>query len=487
MPTSAPSTELDESLLDAAFKCNAVLVQTLIRAGANINFINEFSDSGIMIAAVNGYDKVVKILIGAGANIDWTNNNGESALHYAAHNGHAEVVKTLIDAGAGVDLFNKKGASALHYAAHNGHAEVVNSLIGAGAYIDCAPTEGSYKGRTALEYIALSMFINEDKKKERLVFLLDIGANVRPEFFNNNDIFPNIRAFVKEYIKPENATKREENLLKNTNLQDAFKESILAGKPITFRDNVVDKVLLKALRSITQKDLEETGKENLDKLKKSGIYPLLKIMNNLSEDEFSLAAKNLKDFKIISDKAPFFRSSDKLSGNMDSGDIMSKILMHSLMPNSLDEALTLKIIDQIKILTAPATRSDPSLNSDGASASLLDSQQISAQARATGPSAPFSESPPINPVVKADFVFVSPNAPPSNPQQISAQASTIGPSPHVAESTQRAEPVVTAQLVLVPAPNEDPSKSPRGARPGSVRALIAQIEGRLKETESNSK
>jgi hypothetical protein len=161
---------------------------------------------------------------------------------------------------------------------------------------------------------------------------------------------------------------------------------------------------------------------------------------------------------------------------------MSKILMHSLMPNSLGEALTLKIINQIKILTAPASRSNPSLNSDGASASLLDSQQISAQAPTARPSAPFSESPPINPVVTADLVFVSegvakPNAQPSNPQQISAQASTIGPSPHVAKSKQRGEPVVTAQLVLVPVPvaHENSSNSPRGAEPGSVQREIARI------------
>jgi hypothetical protein len=321
-----------------------------------------------------------------------------------------------------------------------------------------------------------------------------VGAILREEFLSDDAISDNMRDFAKKHNTTEKIKERDENLLKNTNLQDTFKKSILGGKPIIFRDNIVDEVALKALKSITQKDLEEAGKENLDKLKKSGIYSLLKIEKHLNDKEFSLSAKNLKDFKTISDKAPFFRSSDKLSGNMDSGDIMSKILMHSLMPNSLGEALTLKIINQIKILTAPASRSNPSLNSDGASASPLDSQQISAQAPNARPSAPFDKFPPINPVVTADLVFVSggvakPNAQPSNPHQLPAQAPTIGPSPHVAESTQRAEPVVTAQPTSAPVQvaDENSSNSPRGVGPGFVQREIARINSLNEGPKSKSR
>jgi hypothetical protein len=209
-------------------------------------------------------------------------------------------------------------------------------------------------------------------------------------------------------------------------------------------------------------------------------------IGKLTDDEIKVVAENLKDFKTIYNNAEAFRIPEL------NDDLTSKILMYSLQPNGLGEELTLKIIDQIKILTAPATRSDPSLNSDGASARPLDPQQSSAQARATGHSAPFGESPPINPVVTADLVFVSrgvaqPYAQASNPHQPPPQASTINPSPHVAKSTQRGEPVVTEQLVPAPVPHEDPSNSPRGARPGSVRKAIAQIEERLKETKYNSR
>ena len=99
----------------------------------------------------------------------------------------------------------------------------------------------------------------------------------------------------------ENINTPEKIAERDKNLQDIFKKSILAGQPISFRDNIFDKVVLKALRSITEKDLV-ASKENLDKLQESGVYPLLKIMTNLSDDEIILTTKNLKDFKAISDK-----------------------------------------------------------------------------------------------------------------------------------------------------------------------------------------
>ncbi len=495
----------ENALMLAARYGHDKVVKTLIDAGVGVDLIDQYGQSALILAARYGHDKVVKTLIDAGAGVDLIDQNGESALILATAKGHAEVVNSLIVARANADLTSKNGLNALILAAQKGHVEIFNSLLKAGANVDLVRRNGLipfihaieeghaevinslivagvdfnlvirggfYDGKTAIEAVAISPNVDENKKQKIFSKLFEVGAILRPEFLSDDAISVNMKDFAKKHDTTEKIKEREENLLKNTNLQDAFKESILAGKPITFRDNVVDKVLLNALRSITQKDLDEAGKENIIKLRRSGVYSLLKIEKHLSEDEFSLAAKNLKDFKNISDKAPFLRSSDKFGVDMDSGDIMSKILMHSLMPNSLGEALTLKITNQIKILTAPASRSNPSLNSDGASASPLDSQQISAQAPTARPSAPFGESPPINPVVTADLVFVSGGfAKPSNPHQPPPQASTINPSPHVAKSTQRAEPVVTAQPTSAPVQvaDENSSNSPRGVGPGFVQ------------------
>jgi hypothetical protein len=82
-------------------------------------------------------------------------------------------------------------------------------------------------------------------------------------------------------------------------------------------------VLLNALKSITAEDLANTNEKNLDKLQKSGVYPLLKIMNNLTDDEIKVVAKNLEDFKTISDKAEAFIIPELIN------DIKSSILMQS--------------------------------------------------------------------------------------------------------------------------------------------------------------
>ena len=278
---------------------------------------------------------------------------GESLLD-AALKGNAEDVKSLIKAGADIDLVSRYGETALFIATINGHVKIVNSLIVAGVDVDQSPNEGFLRGRTALESLAPIVFKNEGAQKERLAFLLDMGANIRPKFFDNDAISLNIKTFVKEYIKPENALKREENLLKNTNLQDAFKESILAGKPITFRDKVVDKALLNALKSITADDLGNASEENVIKLKKSGVYPLLKIMKDLDDEEIILATKYLGAVKAISDKAEAFRKPE-LSDNL-----TSKILMLALDPKEppygLGEKLTLKIINLVQALKEPTNQ-----------------------------------------------------------------------------------------------------------------------------------
>ena len=520
----------DSALILAAFKGQVEIVKTLIDAGAGVDLTNNHDDSALMIAANKGHAGVVNSLINAKANVNLINQIGESALMIAVSQGNVENVNSLIKARADVNFINQKyfyisalmiavnrgdvenvnslldagadlnlnyhGERALHDASCKGHFKIVNSLIVAGADVDCAPNEGFHRGRTALEYIALSTTIDEDAKKERLGFLLDIGANVGEEFSKNNAISLDIRNFVEEYIKPENALKREENLLKNTNLQDRFKESILAGKPITFRDkvvdkvlhNVVDKVVLNALKSITEKDLNEAGKENLDKLKESGVYQLLKISKHLSEDEFSLAARNLDAVKAIPDIVQkTFTNPNAVSSNL-AEDMVSKILMYSLDPKEppygLGEKLTLKIIG---ILTPPATTSN--------SSTLLDptSLGLPTQAQTINHSAPFGKSSIINPVVTADFVFVSgevakPYAQPSNPNQLPPQASTIGPSTDAPGSQKRTDPEVTAQIGYAPVPvaQENPS-SITVVRPGFVKSQIEAIEEKLRGANSESR
>ena len=495
MQPSAPSTELDESLnrrfLDAAQKGNAEVVKTLIKAGANVDWTNSNGESALHYAAHNGHDKVVDSLIKAKADVNLIDKNRKSALMIATENGHDKVVDSLLNAVVDVNYTNPWGDNALILAIKKGLDKFLNPLIVAGADVNFVINKRFYAGKTPIEQVALNPNINENEKKEFFSKLYEMGAILREDFFNDADISDNMKDFAKKHNTTEKIKERDENLLKNTNLQDTFKESILAGKPITFRDNVVDKVLLKALRSITEKDLEEAVSiENLYKLKESGAYALLKISKHLSEDEFSLAARNLDAVKAIPDIVQkTFTNPSTVSSNL-AEDMVSKILMYSLDPKEppygLGEKLTLKIIG---ILTAPAARSNPSIvrpdNSDSTSAQPLDPQQSSAQAPAINHSALFGESLTKKTVVTADLVFVSgevantptnkPLAQPSNPHQLSAQASTNSSSTPNFQSL--INPGVTAQLVLAPVAvaQENPS-SITVVRPGFVRSEIARLE-----------
>ena len=427
------------ALHSAARAGNIEIVNSLIVAGVDVNLITQGRESALYYAAHNGRAEIVNSLIEAGADVNLITQNGESALMSAARYGHAKVVKSLIEAKADVNLINQYGTSALIYAAMNSHAEVVNSLILAGADINFVIKKGFYVGKTAIEAVATNPNINENKKQKIFIKLFEVGADLRPEFFKDDAISDNMKDFAREHNTPEKIAERDKNL------QDIFKKSILAGQPITFRDNVVDKVLLNALKSITADDLGNASKENVIKLRRSGVYSLLKIEEHLNDKEFSLSAKNLKDFKAISDKAPFVRSFNKLDEDM-----MSKILMHSLMPNSLGKDLTLKIINQIKILTAPANRSNPPLvppnNSDGKSARLLDPHQHSAQAPNTPTSTPNFQSSITNPVVTEQLVFTP-----------ATDVNTRSPTPSIL--------------------HENPSSSPEGSFGANAAEAVAKTAG----------
>ena len=343
-------------------------VRFLIALGAEVNTVLN-DTTPIARASERGHHKVVKTLIKAQANVDRVNNLGNGALILAAKGGHDKVVKTLIKAQANVNSTNGVGISALIYAINNGHNEVVKTLIKGGVDVNFESIRGDYSGSRPIDIAFKDAVVTEDKKQKILISLWENGAIVRSEFFDNNNISEDIKSLA----------------------QDALKKSILAGNPIKFLNNSDDEVLLKGLqskpteglndddkekltkllsnsidekllskafRSITSQDLDDIKKENVIKLKKSGVYPLLKIMNNLSCEEIILTAKNLKDFKVISDKTPFLRNfsnSEKLNENVMPELLASEILMRSFQPNGLGVDLTLKIINEIKALSVSAT------------------------------------------------------------------------------------------------------------------------------------
>ena len=293
------------ALMYAAQNGHDNVVRILINAGADVDLTNEDSNA-LFLATNKGHAEVVNSLIEAEADVNWINIFKQSALMIAVYKGHAEVINSLIKAGADVNFIDRLGESVLLIAAFKGYAEVVNSLIKAGANFcyEALDLTGQTEMRTSIiESVALDPIIDEVKKKEIVSQLLLNGASLSQELLDSSRISDDMKIFVEGHNAPEKIEERDKNLLANKAFQDALKKSILkksilGGKP---HDNIDGKVILEAFKSISAEDLDNTSKKNKIKLRKSGVYQLLKIMNKLSDEDIVLSTQNLQDLKTISD------------------------------------------------------------------------------------------------------------------------------------------------------------------------------------------
>ncbi|MDE2760273.1 MAG: ankyrin repeat domain-containing protein, partial [Paracoccaceae bacterium] len=76
--------------------------------------------------------EIVQTLIKAGADLDIKTLDGYTAMHLAADNGNEEIVQALITGWADLDTKTLDGYTALHLAEDNGNEEIVQALIEAG-------------------------------------------------------------------------------------------------------------------------------------------------------------------------------------------------------------------------------------------------------------------------------------------------------------------------------------------------------------------
>jgi ankyrin repeat protein len=102
-------------------------------------------------AAKRGDAPFLEAEIFAGANIDALDRFGQTALMLAALHGHLDVVKTLIDAGANLDVTAKWGLSATMLAVINHHGPVARALAAAGANLRLVGTGAGFTDKSAAQ------------------------------------------------------------------------------------------------------------------------------------------------------------------------------------------------------------------------------------------------------------------------------------------------------------------------------------------------
>jgi ankyrin repeat protein len=114
---------------------NPSMVSLLIQNGADVKkvIIGLVGYTPLYIASDRGNLEIVNSLIKAGVNVNQATDEGVTPLCIAAKLDRLEIVKSLITAGANVNQATNEGITPLFIASQNNSLEVVKELLNAGA------------------------------------------------------------------------------------------------------------------------------------------------------------------------------------------------------------------------------------------------------------------------------------------------------------------------------------------------------------------
>jgi len=122
----------DSSIVDAARYGDVSEVKSLIRAGVDVNALNDYGESALMHAAYSSNEALVDILVNAGADVNMTNEAGNTALMFAAQKGNVFITEMLVAHGADVGMANADGFRAAELARKSGFlrvADIINEPV----------------------------------------------------------------------------------------------------------------------------------------------------------------------------------------------------------------------------------------------------------------------------------------------------------------------------------------------------------------------
>ncbi|EKX48159.1 hypothetical protein GUITHDRAFT_42306, partial [Guillardia theta CCMP2712] len=124
-------------LPQAAWNGDKDAVDLLVACGAELHAVDRAGLSALMAASHRGHATVVQSLLRAQADIEQGLANGTTSLVLAAKFGHVKtVVKSLLDAKANLRACKANGWTPLHVAARMGHGGVVRTLVARNANVE---------------------------------------------------------------------------------------------------------------------------------------------------------------------------------------------------------------------------------------------------------------------------------------------------------------------------------------------------------------
>jgi len=171
-------------LLIAIYKKNDNIINFLIDNGADINIKNKNGDTPLLIATKKNYIECCKKLINNNVNVNYKDSNGNSSLMIAIKNEKIELVKMLIGDSC-VNEENKSGETPLYLAVINNSIELTKLLVKYGANIN-------YKYKNDGDTIIMKAFDFYNRKKDIIKYLLDKGGNINEKNNEGNTILGDI-------------------------------------------------------------------------------------------------------------------------------------------------------------------------------------------------------------------------------------------------------------------------------------------------------
>ncbi|MEM8948716.1 MAG: ankyrin repeat domain-containing protein [Pseudomonadota bacterium] len=120
---------VDQELLLAAKRGDAVAVWAALAAGAKPDHADDNGNTGLIFAARDGHLDVADMLIAYGAKVDWQDDEQVTPLILAASRNHPALVTLLLDHGARATIQDQWGRTALDYAERRGTDDPIAAML----------------------------------------------------------------------------------------------------------------------------------------------------------------------------------------------------------------------------------------------------------------------------------------------------------------------------------------------------------------------
>ena len=168
--TALEAADAPRALFDAVARQDRAAVQSLIKAGADVNATLGDGSTPLLWAANHADPEIVGFLLRAHANVNAGDDHGVTPLALACENANAGIVQALLAAGANADAVQTNGVTPLMIASRTGQPQIVDALIARGADVNRATVKSR---QTPL------MWAVAEGRHEIIRLLLAAGADVR--------------------------------------------------------------------------------------------------------------------------------------------------------------------------------------------------------------------------------------------------------------------------------------------------------------------